>query len=149
MKKLETIVLCHCGNPERSHNFRHPVTPTIFVEKYADEKGEFFVIDTSDFKPQKVLAGDKCAFPQCNSGKLLHGPVIKHEYVPSGTYEKRVVRFTLPHETLCRTCNVTLEEHKSLTHVFTTYVDVKNKGEHDEVVIRGKTEDQTVTWAKP
>lgn len=147
MQKLETIILCHCGNPENSHNFRHPVTPTVLVEKYMEEqKGEFFVVNAVDFKTQKVLAGDKCMFEQCNAGKLLHGPVIKHDYIPSKMYEKRVVKFTLPLSTLCRTCNVTLQEHQSLTHIFHTYVVVKNKGAKDEVVIRGKTDDQKIKW---
>lgn len=144
---MNQIIVCDCGNPEAFHNFRHPFNGIVTVERYTDDNDkEFFVIDALDFKAQKVLAGDKCQVPQCNAGKLLHGPVIQHPYIPSDMYEKRVIRFTLPLNTLCRTCNITLEEHNSLTHIFHSLILIKNRGIHDEVIIRGKNEDQKIKW---
>ena len=144
IKEIDEIILCSCGHPDTPHKFRHLFNPTVFINKCVDSKGELFIIDAEDFKPVEIFG--KCGVFQCNADKMLHGTIIKHEYSPTEKYKKRTICFTLPLNTLCRVCKIPLETHESLTHPFTTLVKVQNIGEKDNVIIRGKTVDQTIIW---
>lgn len=147
IKEIDNFIFCYCGNSDTPHNFRHEFEPIIFIDKNRDKKGDFFVIDAEDFKGQTMFG--KCIVPQCNASKALHGTIIKHDYSPSEEYIKRDIKFTIPLDTLCRVCNKDLENHNSLNHIFTTLIKVKNLGKYDEVHIKGKTDDQNISWSNP
>lgn len=141
MKAGEKIQVCHCGYLSDPHYFRHHFEPSATITRAQDEVGDCYIADANDWKSRKQEG--KCTFPQCSAGKPLHGPIIKHEYSPSDVYYVRRVRFKLPLDTRCRVCKESLDEHESLTHAFTTKVDILNKTEHDTVAVLGK-EDQTI-----
>ena len=150
--------ICFCGFPETNHNFRHTFVPSIDVCR----NDNIFTIDALQYK--STVDGDKCAMSQCGMGKILHDPkaderkekikngeqvepspfVIKHVFQPS-KIGSRCIRFTLPLDTKCQNCDINLEKHNSLTHPFTTRVNIKNLSPHDRVLIKGKG-DQTIIW---
>jgi hypothetical protein len=140
------IDLCHCGHTQDDHNFRHLFTPKITLTKFSSDDEEYYEVDAKDWEAETVDRG--CAVPHCSAGKSLHGSVIKHEYVPANPFERRRIRFKLPLDTLCRVCGekTPLSEHKSLTHAFTTRVDVLNRGENDTVRVKGVDDDQFIVW---
>lgn len=142
MEEKNNFILCCCGNTKDSHNFYHNFIPSIHVQKITDDKGDSFVIDANEYKAVKQF--ETCSFPNCTATKLLHGPIVKHEFKPIEQVKKRIIRFTIPLHTQCRVCKVELESHSSLTHAFTTIVTVKNKTEYDEIRLKGKTTDQTI-----
>lgn len=152
MKEIEELVLCKCGYPEDHHNFHHEFDPQLFIERWEDNVGDLFKLDANDFPAVKIEG--KCKVPQCGAIKNLHGPIIKHEFIPDETIFKRTIKFQLPMNTKCRhtdkemdekedklvqvRCEQTLESHKSMTHAFLTKVDVKGLTKHDIVTVVGK-----------
>ena len=136
----EIMLLCRCGYPENDHYCRHLFDPKVTVTKYSGDK-DHFVANANDWET-KTKEG-KCSFPQCSAGRPLHGPIIKHEYTPKESYKWRSIFFRLPLNTRCRVCKESLEDHESLTHAFTTKVEILNKTEHDIVTIKAKDE-QTI-----
>jgi hypothetical protein len=160
------IVLCYCGYPENPHNFRHKYDPQIYIEKWRDEKGDFFKIKADNFSSKKIEG--RCKFPQCGAVKNLHGPIIKHEFDPSNDMFQRTIKFKIPLNTTCRyiektlqiedddkgssetlvenICGSTVQDHSSGTHAFTTLVHVEGRTEHDIVTIIGKNTEQTIIW---
>jgi len=143
------IPLCLCGNQENSHYFRHEFNPQTTVVRYRSNRGDRFVLDANDWKGVKHEG--KCSYTQCGADKYLHGSyldgrIIKHDFIPSEVYFVRDIKFTLPLDTKCRVCKEELEEHKSLTHAFTTKVKISHKTVRDTVTISGNDEDQTIIW---
>lgn len=143
MEEKNKIILCFCGNTSSSHNYYHDFIPSIHVRHFfSSDKGDSFMIDADEYKALEQF--EKCSYPNCNASKLLHGPIVKHEFIPLEKIKKRIIRFTIPLHTQCRVCKDKLETHNSLTHAFTTAVKVENKTEHDEVRLKGKTTEQTI-----
>jgi hypothetical protein len=141
---MSEIEICHCGNTEDNHNFRHVFSPstTIRVEEKKDGQ-TVFTVNANDFKSHKKEG--KCSVPQCSGPKGIHGTIIKHEYKPSEMWEYRNILFRIPDDTCCNECYGSLKGHKSLTHVFTTKVVVENKTEYDIVTIKG-IDDEKIKW---
>lgn len=142
MEEKNKIILCYCGNTKSLHNYYHDFIPSIHVQKIVDDNGESFTIDADEYKALEQF--EKCSHPNCTATKLLHGPIVKHKFIPIDRVKKRIIRFTIPLHTQCRVCKDKLETHDSLTHAFTTAITVKNKTEYDELKLKGKTTDQTI-----
>lgn len=132
----ETFSLCYCGNPENDHYFRHIFEPKIKITKYSNDEGDRFETDANDWPAKKHVGS--CSFPQCSAGEPLHGTIIKHEFKPKENYEWHEISFKLPLNTRCRVCKEFSQDHESLTHHFTTKVDVVNKGARDVIVVHKK-----------
>jgi len=145
--------ICHCGNKEDNHNFRHAFEGKIPVRI----KNSGFILDAKDFS-EKTLS--KCTVPNCNASKELHDTeIITHSYKPKKIRYRHVV-FCLPPDTVCQwkaqnsyehqsnDCSVTLENHDSvMTHHFTTSVLIKNRHKHDVIdILDPEDEDTKILW---
>jgi len=157
-QEVDEIILCKCGYPDNDHNFRHDFQPEIFIERWKDGLGDFYKVDATEFTSVKIEG--KCKVSQCGAIKNLHGPIIKHEFVPDNTIFQRKIVFKLPLNTKCRhvekvlkgddlvnsKCEQTLGDHVSSTHAFKTLVMIDGKTDRDIVTIIGKNTDQTIVW---
>ena len=170
-QEIDTVIICHCGNTENPHRFRHEFTPSMTVDKWKDDGGYFFKIDADDFKGKEIEG--RCKFSQCGRVKHMHvekteeerkrdaekteeeklrddlnglRPLLGHEFEPGDVVYSRTINFTIPLDTVCRACEQNLANHESLTHAFTTKVLIDGRTKHDVVTIRGKNFDQTIIW---
>ena len=131
-----SFYICHCGNTEDRHYFRHPFERVASVTReQTAEEGEWYGLNALDF-PEKSKV--KCAISECTAGGALHETeVVRHAYNPR-SYLYRDVRLSLPKDAVCnhKKCKVVLQDHRAVqTHRFMTRVVVANRQELDVVEV--------------
>lgn len=139
-----SFYICHCGNTEDNHYFRHPFQKCCLVLSQTQDGLTTFTLNADNFPLQK---GEKCSTPNCTGKISIHETILlNHKYTPT-SYQYREVKFSIPEGTLCcyPKCK-TLKEHSGvMTHHFTTKVIVLNKKEDDIVsIINRDDEDQKI-----
>jgi hypothetical protein len=143
---MSVFYICHCGNLEKPHNFRHPYESIAKVERKCDQMNrEYFVIDASVF-PERLTT--RCGVENCFAVPGIHGtPNLEHKYVPI-EYKYREINVVLPGDSQCNKCVNMLSKHRSvMTHNFTTKILVENKGETDRVTVMDpEDEDIKIIW---
>lgn len=135
-----SFYICHCGNTEDNHYFRHPFKKCCLVVSETQDGLEKFTLNADDFPVKKA---EKCSTPNCTGKISIHETILlNHKYTPV-SYEYREVKFTLPKGTRCHYQNCkTLEEHSSvMTHHFTTKVILLNKKEDDIISLVDKDDE--------
>jgi hypothetical protein len=143
---MTTFYICHCGNLETPHNFRHTYKKTAKVERKIGPMGkEYFEIDACDF-PEHTTS--MCSIENCKAVPGIHEtPNLEHKYIPL-EYSYRDVILVLPEDSRCNKCPVVVSKHQSvMTHHFTTKIFVENKKEMDRVtIVHPEDEDIKIIW---
>ena len=142
-----SFYICHCGNTQNNHNFRHPYQNIANVKRDTyDTFKECFFINANDFP---IKTNTRCAKPNCSANISLHGTeIIPHQYEPL-EYKYRHINLTLPNDTMCneKKCKQLKDHENVITHHFTTKVFIENLNENDIVMIHDpKDEDIKIIW---
>lgn len=109
------------------HNFRHDFEEVEVL--YDSFNG--FNIDLTKISFPSFDYPTKCAVENCSGQKLLHGQVIKHEFIPRETKSYQMIKLIIPDDHLCYKCSLPLSEHnntekeKLLDHKFLSKAIVK------------------------
>jgi hypothetical protein len=151
----DTFEICHCGQTDTPHFFRHPYKPVALVRRRELSNGTQFLIDVSGFPEEK---GECCSVSGCTASKYLHGTKTMrdpdgkcHEYVPN-YYKYRKINFMVPEDTPCnvKDCGVNIASHDKVdTHHFKTKIIFKGKFEKDQITVTNPVdEDRKVVWQK-
>lgn len=123
-----SFYICHCGNTNFPHNFRHPFEKLCKVIN----KDNIFTLNALDFPLKK---DSKCSVPNCNAIASVHDSVaLPHKYIPQ-EYSYREIKLTLPENSYCHKCKIFILNHKKQNHHFTTKVNIKNLNDTDKVFI--------------
>lgn len=140
---MTTFHICHCGNINYPHNFRHSFEGLIEVSRVKDEFGDVYSFDSDKYP---VVIKKKCSKDDCNYSKPIHGSsVLPHEYVETEV-KYREIKFTVPPDTQCRICKILLKEHHKVeTHHFKTKV-IFRKEKDDIIKIVHRDNDRKIIW---
>lgn len=130
--------LCHCGQGQTPHKFRHNFEETIYVY---EENGKWF-LDVSKVPDKK---GKKCKVTECKAVKEQH-VFMNHPFDPI-EYSYKDIKIKLPENTICKghewseekekiPCNVLISEHHNVqTHPFQIWIEIKNRMPDDKLKI--------------
>ncbi len=153
--KVTSYFICHCGNGQNNHNFRHTFEKMVRVKyKYKTKNNvtyKVFQLNANDFP--KLLGQEGCTVPQCGKNEAYHEDKhIKHKYQPGKKFIYKHIKFVIPPDTVCRIpgCGVNIIDHEEvLTHPFTTKVVIINKNKRDKVTIEHPDDDELpIIWEK-
>jgi hypothetical protein len=140
---MQSFYICHCGNTESPHNFRHAFQKTANIHRNKNQLEEFFELDAHDF-PESL--GTKCE--KCNALAGIHEtPGLEHKYIPT-EYKYRNVKMVIPTDSVCNKCSIVLSQHHTvMTHHFVTKVYIKNKSDNDNIfILHPDDEDKKIIW---
>ena len=140
---MSIFYICHCGNVEKHHNFKHPFREAIKINH--NEQLNSFELDANQFQ---TLNSTKCRKEDCKAVQSLHETLtIAHKYIPV-EYTYRNIKFVLPLYTKCIKCDIELDKHNTvMTHSFTTKVHIHNKKESDKVfILHPEDEDKKIIF---
>ena len=107
----------HCGtfkdsdnlNIQNEHNFRHDFDEVqVLFDSFNG-----FTIDLTQISFPSFEYPTKCAVENCSGQKLLHGQVIKHEFVPRETKKYQMIKLIIPDDHLCYKCSLPVSEHNN------------------------------------
>lgn len=146
---MSSFYICHCGNTEDNHYFKHEYLPTCNVIRNRDNKEDIFELD-ANFFPTKTKI--KCSNIECRYDKNIHNSdIVKHEFIPK-EFNYRCINLTIPSDTRCNyfgeeRCAYTLKDHKKvMTHHFKTKVIIHNKADSDIVCICDSDDDIKILY---
>lgn len=133
---MPIFYVCKCGFPKNNHEFRHVYEPVIKVKQDMNT----FTLNSNDYPDETKMKCSKCTLPASLHTGQVYQPgtpdeVVQHDYSPLEIKYHRI-NFTVPLETICSCCKLSLNDHKDVqTHSFTLKLIVKNKTENDVIVL--------------
>jgi hypothetical protein len=156
------ISICHCGNVETNHEFKHAFTA---VDTCIISKTDNITTIRMDANNFPVKTKEKCSVANCNLPQKLHNYKIntpnlfikkpteytilgEHEYIPQILFY-REIKLTIPDDIQCNTCKLTLKTHKNIekeNHNFRIKVEVLNIKNTDKIFITDRDDEQKIDW---
>lgn len=135
-----SFYICHCGNTQDNHYFRHAFEKCCLVvcEKHNDI--ENFILNADNYP---VKTGEKCSIPNCTGKINIHETILlNHKYIPI-SYNYREIKFSIPKDAKChyKNCKKLSEHSNVMTHHFTTKVTILNKKDNDIVSLFDKDDE--------
>jgi len=144
----EKFDICHCGNVDKPHYFRHPYQRVTTVCRIRCRDSSAYRLLAGDFPVQD---GTRCIAGNCVALPAVHNtPTLPHMYVPQA-YTYREVKFTLPLNAVCTNCHQELKDHKEghQSHIFSVKLDIIGLNDTDVVtIVHPDDEDIKVRWEK-
>ena len=148
---MSYFYICHCGNTNSPHNFKHSFVKTSKVLRKNKNNLEYFVFDSKLF-PE--FTKTKCKIENCNSLESIHdGEIIEHAYEPKEIKYKKI-KLSLPQDSICNICHILLKHHfvkENLSlknnHCFKTKLKISSNTKDDEIfIIDYEDDDKKIEW---